>query len=845
MSNEIQRVYQFLSQQGDWVSKADKNGDGNITKNEFRNFMEEDFEWNGEDKSAKDDLINQFWAKVDTNRARSYVSGSKTVMNINALDSKELSALESRIEMQEILDDYTSGLSCPNVVSNSAKNWKEDVVAELQTLLENYIAEGGAKENLATYLETNAQFVENKVTAEYCAAEYLNEVMPELNKEYGYAFGSDKSLDNIINNYVQNLPEGITPEEMKSTLTEIIDAYLATAGLKEANGIDLSAYGYEVDENTPLNDLQKSVAEAKLTEYIAQSSDAVFDNLFSGLTLSSDAAKANFKESLNTALKDAKTNFVESLKYNDFQNLDAKLKEFDIAAHVTDNMKTEVYKEYLSDIADNLVNQLADRLAEGVSPSGSIFGKRDSKSDRAIFGFSLYNPEIGRFSLDNDTISELMSDLNKNIATFINNFVSSGADMSTFETKLKLFLEEYLMGGNSNAAAVESARETVTADPYISNSELPAYKETCISVVKNLLGSVSGLKLGSTALTTANYQEVINAYTDGKTLMDDMKKMLDSINTENKEGKLATAVKEAREAAAKEEKENVQNSAPVIAEVIDDIVSKKLSTIINGHASMHTEFGMDARGNIIFQNAEATEAFNSIIRETENMLNSNEKTKKALEEIGGSDVLKKLVQAAWIATYNNFNSSISNNTTAFVQEVFNNLKDILNKLAANPEYLEAYTAHTAYADTSLTDGLIHYNTKTTSGNDELIIYKGGVTQASDGTVHLANTGDDPDYQATMSQLLTRLKDKYSYIDATLVENTFRQAQIKAMDVLVHNTNDCPYGTGNNSGRVEDQTKNWGGKDNRKDDNHKIHMDQVVQITLYFFDKLFYQALANS
>ena len=45
MSTDISRVYAFLAKQGDWVNEADKNGDGTIIKSEFKNFMEENFEW--------------------------------------------------------------------------------------------------------------------------------------------------------------------------------------------------------------------------------------------------------------------------------------------------------------------------------------------------------------------------------------------------------------------------------------------------------------------------------------------------------------------------------------------------------------------------------------------------------------------------------------------------------------------------------------------------------------------------------------------------------------------------------------------------------------------------------
>lgn len=59
MSTDISRVYAFLAKQGDWVNEADKNGDGAVIKSEFRDFMEENFEWNGEEStdSAKMTLL--------------------------------------------------------------------------------------------------------------------------------------------------------------------------------------------------------------------------------------------------------------------------------------------------------------------------------------------------------------------------------------------------------------------------------------------------------------------------------------------------------------------------------------------------------------------------------------------------------------------------------------------------------------------------------------------------------------------------------------------------------------------------------------------------------------------
>ena len=55
--------------------------------------------------------------------------------------------------------------------------------------------------------------------------------------------------------------------------------------------------------------------------------------------------------------------------------------------------------------------------------------------------------------------------------------------------------------------------------------------------------------------------------------------------------------------------------------------------------------------------------------------------------------------------------------------------------------------------------------------------------------------------------------------------------------------DCPYSTGNNNHFVEDgNNKNWGGSDNRNGDGNVVNMDELVQMTLYYFDKALYNEI---
>lgn len=301
MSSDISRVYAFLAKQGDWVSDADKNGDGVIIKTEFVNFMEENFEWDGETTDAgKNDLINNFWKTIDTTQSGN-VSGTR-LKNKNALDKKEIAAMNNRIEVYEALNEYTSGITAPAVIGDTA-NWKKSVSEGLGALVEGYIKSGGTADGLAEFLDGKRASIEAKATADYCAQEYLADVMGDVVKEYGYAYGDDKTLQGMINKYIQNLPSDVTPEEIQQTVQNMINAYMSTAGLNEEGIEDLKEFGYTPTANSPLNDLQKSIIQSKLQKAIESGSFADKYNDY----------KTMFDEAI--------TKFMNNLKFGNFATI--------------------------------------------------------------------------------------------------------------------------------------------------------------------------------------------------------------------------------------------------------------------------------------------------------------------------------------------------------------------------------------------------------------------------------------------------------------------------------------------------------------------------------------------
>ena len=268
MSNDVSRVYQFLANLGDWKTKADKNGDGTIIKSEFRTFMEGNFEWDGETTDAgKNDLINSFWKAIDTNQSGK-ISGTR-YKNKNALDSKEINAMQDRIAVYEKLNEYVADIQAPNEISDKA-GWKKSISASLANTTETLIKQGVTADTLAEELDKIIENVKNKTTADYCANEYLNTSMKDVVKQYGYAYADDATLKGIIDNFVNNLPEDSDSASIKQTVEEIVDAYMATATGDGSEDISiLEQYGYTPSNDTAMNDLQKSIVKTKLTEALA------------------------------------------------------------------------------------------------------------------------------------------------------------------------------------------------------------------------------------------------------------------------------------------------------------------------------------------------------------------------------------------------------------------------------------------------------------------------------------------------------------------------------------------------------------------------------------------------
>ena len=259
MANDISKLYQFLGTLGDWKTKMDKNEDGTIIKYEFRDFMNNsDFEWDGTPTdSEKNSIIDQFWAKLDTNRANTKISGTNK-RNKNALDNNEINTMQETIYIYENLNTYTSNLTAPTGVDAAA--WKKSVSESLATLTETFIKEGGKADDLAAYLDEQIEKVEARTTADQYAVAIAKEYKSQLNDYDLYSDSTFKSfLDAYIDAKINNASEadGVpSVEDVKAEISNIAKAYVSTSEGEAPSLLEAEPYNYKQDDSSALNGLQ-------------------------------------------------------------------------------------------------------------------------------------------------------------------------------------------------------------------------------------------------------------------------------------------------------------------------------------------------------------------------------------------------------------------------------------------------------------------------------------------------------------------------------------------------------------------------------------------------------------
>lgn len=323
--------YKFLSGYDNWKETCDTdfgNKDGVVIKKEFKDFAKA--EWNGEE-TLTDDLINKFWAKIDTQTSGKIQNDNgKKLSDGNALNDRELKNLDDRLEAYQELDTFLDEnvlKSVPNFLGSYSSKWKNDITVELSKVVEKYIAGGG---NLNDMLADAMPAIYNKTTAEYAAVAYLeSSALSNVLKKYpDYKIADDATLNKLIDSRLKEMIEAdgdgvvekIDADVINDEIQALIDAYLATAGLGEGN-----KNGADFDKNTPVTDLQKAVLKQNAKENMAElrSKNKGYETQFDEALekyidkIASEGNAVDFEDMKN---KMSQTDFKDSKEYKNFNN---------------------------------------------------------------------------------------------------------------------------------------------------------------------------------------------------------------------------------------------------------------------------------------------------------------------------------------------------------------------------------------------------------------------------------------------------------------------------------------------------------------------------------------------
>lgn len=425
MANDISKLYQFLGTLGDWKTKMDKNEDGTIIKAEFREFMNNsDFEWDGTPTdSDKNSIIDQFWAKFDTNRTNAKISGSK-YRNKNALDNNEINTMQETIGIYENLNTYTSKLTAPTGVDAAA--WKKSVSESLATLTETFIKEGGKADDLAAYLDEQIEKVEARTTADQYAVAIAKEYKSQLNNYDLYSDSTFKSfLDTYIEAKINNASEADavpSVEDVKAEIKEIAQAYVATSKGEASDVLEAEPYNYKQEDSSALNGLQI----AKIKNEVAPTLEAA---------VKTEANYEAYKDAFDAALSSYLEEEIGKLNYSNF---DEFLEKGTIPSLTMETFKSsEAYKTVTNTITINEtmdnINADSELYKQLKTSYGEDFANRIMNDGKYITAMQdIKNAAIekmknGEYNTNGAFDSEkLVADLVKQLGSNIQSFYPNG-----------------------------------------------------------------------------------------------------------------------------------------------------------------------------------------------------------------------------------------------------------------------------------------------------------------------------------------------------------------------------------------------------------------------------------
>lgn len=526
-------IWKFLGNLngGDFVKHIDStenggNGDGVLTQNEFVKFLETEGNWTGTGVLTRD-LIGSFFNKMDTDRTGGKdinAGNGKKLNSAGALDKDEVEAAIKKIEIYEELTNFTSNIVIPDILTNG-QQWKADYLKELNKLAETYInsnIKDYADGALTEYLDKEAPAIYNRLTAEYFAADYQNNLTKSVLKEYPeYKIADDATLKELIDKYITGIStassEGTTITQLESSdikegIKNIIDNYLRTAGI----GGDQIVYdstateGEEANGGESLNDLQKAVLKQTVTNSIKDS-------------LANDADYKKYKELYNEAIDTfvaenlvgaERKEFTELLDtiVNDWEGSEAK-KLCDAKINIDKRFKSIIDSEgQTNDFYDALVQEFGSSIADIIANDGRYIKAYQKILKDVIDKVTSGELDIGDgedfTAVDNYVIEQIKANLGDFFPNGygdveiedLNTMYDKRAEAATAETDDDKSLKQH------RAAALEYCKALVNKHPDYESIVIDAFGENWKTEIGKMYPSeiadrMAELKAAATELT--------------------------------------------------------------------------------------------------------------------------------------------------------------------------------------------------------------------------------------------------------------------------------------------------------------------------------------------------------
>ena len=493
INNNVARVYQFLSTNysdiNEWKEEVDQsygNGDGTVIKYEVRKFLEAEFDF--EDGDNKDDIVNRFWASIDTKTSGNV--GLTGISNKNALDKDELKKMELNIKASELVNEFMVGKTPEGTGITNVKGWRDSVSAGML----NKVLEDIKKKNLDSLdkftqdkLEEFYQVVSRKATADYVAQETIQDKLGDIDN---YDPSKDKTLSKIIDSYVNGLPDDSKDSlgDIEKYVKGMVEAYADTADTNSQASIE--KLGSKYNANGKLNDLQVAVLTNSIKEAV-------------GEKLDSKMYKA-YEKQIDSKLADYVTDLVKGKKASEFVSLKEQIDVF--AGEFISSQLAEIQAEYekfqqaqrdLKTYVDTQLNS-TNFAAERIAAVKDVFGTESM----TLIGKIIDNyADIDDVNTAKSALSAKIAEIDKKFANSILqslpstiSVVQGGSFEHTFDTQgitltFNLSNADCPIQVNGNSIKLDSSKEgnwTTSIEVYNELGEKIGSKTINIKVLKRM-----------------------------------------------------------------------------------------------------------------------------------------------------------------------------------------------------------------------------------------------------------------------------------------------------------------------------------------------------------------------